>query len=305
MNLTKITHNPNVKKALIKLGEHAPTIMTAIGSGLIIGASVEACQRTLKAQEVLEQIHSDMDQVEEALALDDDELYSPADARTDRIAIYKKAAVEFTKLYGAPILVAGVGFGLIFSAKNILSSRNAALGIAYSNLLSAYNDYRQRVIDTVGEDKEFKIYSGYKKEDIEYVDPESGETVKKKNAKVLDSEISPYARIFDEYNNNWSTNPASNLIFLRSVQNWANDKLQAEGVLFWNEVLVALGFKRCSEGQFLGWVFDPNNPNVDSYVDFGLHSELFTSEGKRAFLNGYNPCVLLDFNLDGVVHEFL
>lgn len=52
---------------------------------------------------------------------------------------------------------------------------------------------------------------------------------------------------------NWSTDPAINEIFLRQVQNYANDLLRMRGYLFLNEVLYELGLPRTRDGQIVGW----------------------------------------------------
>ena len=111
-----------------------------------------------------------------------------------------------------------------------------------------------------------------------------------------DRSPSPYGRFFDPFNVNYSDTPEYNMMFLKTQQQWANDRLQAHGYLFLNEVLEALGFDRTQAGQIVGWKL---NGNGDGYVDFGIHN--IFDENSRAFVNGKDPVVLLDFNVDGVI----
>lgn len=293
------------KKAMLKAGKHGPTIMVAAGACLVVAASVDACRQTLKARDILDQANSDLDDIKNAEDLNS-AAYTAKDAKEDRAKVYAKTAAGMVKTYGRPVLVGATGLGLIVGAHKVMSGRNAALTVAYSNLLSAYNKYREKVVAAVGEDEEMRIRTGYSVQDIE-VEDEDGTKKTVKDAKVVDplEEHSLYARLFDDSCPNWSKNPSANLQFLRAQQNYANDQLRANGILFLNDVYKMLGLPLSQEGQIVGWVWDPGNPDIDSYVDFGIYDKLFESAAKRDFINGHEACVWLDFNVDGTVYHLL
>ena len=52
-------------------------------------------------------------------------------------------------------------------------------------------------------------------------------------------------------------------------------------------------------GAVVGWTYKANGENThgDNYVDFGIY-DLYDAQ-KRAFVNGYERCIWLDFNVDG------
>lgn len=112
-------------------------------------------------------------------------------------------------------------------------------------------------------------------------------------------QVSPYARWFDETSPAWTKDPERNKMFLLAQQNYMNEKLKRVGCLFLNDVYEAIGLPRTKAGQVVGWIFNPDDPNRDSYVDFGIFST--DSEGNHKFVNGYENSVLLDFNVDGVI----
>ena len=107
----------------------------------------------------------------------------------------------------------------------------------------------------------------------------------------------PYSVVFDETNPYYERGAGYNLIFVRNVQDAANRKLRKKGYLFLNDVYDMLGVPNTYIGQFAGWVWDPANPQIDSYVDFGLYDEM--NPQKVAFLQGDEYSVVLDFNVDG------
>ena len=136
------------------------------------------------------------------------------------------------------------------------------------------------------------------------IEEESSKEVKEViNVADNPNQYSDFARIFDEYCIGWSKDPESNLVFLKQQQNWANETLQSKGYLFLNEVYYALGIEETKEGHVVGWLYDPENPNYNNYVDFGIY-DLY-DERKRAFVNGYERSILLDFNVDGEIYTKL
>ena len=112
--------------------------------------------------------------------------------------------------------------------------------------------------------------------------------------KKSENGISQYARFFDEGCIGWTKNAEYNKMYLLQQQSYANDMQRARGHLFLNDVYDLLGMPRSKAGQVVGWIYDEANPMGDNFVDFGLQLERNAN-----FINGYERCVLLDFNVDG------
>lgn len=106
---------------------------------------------------------------------------------------------------------------------------------------------------------------------------------------------SMYGFKFDETCPAWTNNREYNLMFLRCQQNYANDRLKAKGKVYLNEVHEMLGAPCTPEGQLCGWIYDPNDPNRDSYIDLDIDNER-NSEGTT---------FILDPNVDGIVWGYL
>ena len=141
-----------------------------------------------------------------------------------------------------------------------------------------------------------------KNEKINTVD-ENGKT-KKETVDVVKNgleEYSDYARFYDDGCTGWEKDPDYNKMFLKAQQQYANDKLIAQGYLFLNDVYDMLGIPRSKAGQVVGWVYNPENPEGDNYVDFGIFD--VTKENARDFVNGYVSTILLDFNVDGNIWD--
>ena len=315
--LTNIVKNIKLPKSLsvakLKLEKHSPEIMVATGAVLVVGAAVYACKQTIKAKDILDEATDEIDAINLGQEIATEANIPESEARSQRMKVYSKTALEMVKLYGLPVLAGVTGLGLMLGAHKVLKDRNAALTLAYSNLLANYQSYRDRVKAAVGEDKERMINMDAEKKSIVVVDDE-GNKENVKGATVIKDPTngySAYARIFDESNDNWSKDPSSNIFFLRTQMSFLNDKLRARGYLFLNEAYEALGFKPTTPGQIVGWVYDPRNEirpegmDGDDMIDFGIYDIMYYDKPKRDFINAAEPCIWLDFNVDGVVYDLI
>ncbi len=330
--ISKIRIPVGLSKLGLKAKKNAPTLMVTGGIILVGVGTVLACKQTIKANDILKNINHQLDEIEDKLLDSEVTGYNEKDARKERAVVYRGFAWDMARTYGPAVLAITAGLGLIVGSHKILCGRNAVLTAGYSALLANYQNYRNQVRAEIGEEEETKIFSGAAREDVEVFD-ENGEVVEtKKDALVKHdngSGHSIYARLFSPDNvvgvlqNKCTKSPASNLAWLRQQQQWANDTLRARGYLFLNEVYEQLGFPRTSDGQIVGWLWDPkrekySNGNYsfgdgvdsqglygDNYVDFGIYDKMYLSKEKAEFLNGGEPYVWLDFNVDGVIYDLI
>ena len=88
------------------------------------------------------------------------------------------------------------------------------------------------------------------------------------------------------------------LLVLLRLQNYFNDRLQLYKKVHLHEVYKELGvsLEDKSHIESIGWRYEPENTNIDNYIDFGVY-EL----ANRDFINGCWDRVILDFNVDGVI----
>jgi hypothetical protein len=286
-------------RAALKLDKASPQILFAAGIVGFGATVVLASTATLRVEGVLDEFNEKQSDMEEALRLAPDR-YTQDEYNQDLIYIYLRAGYSLAKLYGPAILVGAASVACLTKSHSILNGRNAALTAAYAGLDKAFSNYRERVGDEVGVERERELYAGgsYQTELIRDPDGTGEDAVEVVRFVPDTNRYSPYARFFDETNPNWSRDRGYNLIFLRAQQSYANQMLQARGHIFLNEVYDNLGFDHSSAGAVVGWVL---NKNGDNFVDFGFLSGQ-TAEA-RAFVNNQENSVILDFNVDGVIYD--
>ena len=290
--------------------QHSPEILVIGGVTGVIVSAVMACRATTKMTAIVAKTKEQEEIVKKGV--EDGEVvtetgiqsYTEEDAKSD-IRIYRaKAGLEIAKVYAPAVVIGALSITSILASNNILRKRNVALAAAYAAVDKSFKEYQNRVIERFGENvnRELKYNIQTKKVEETVTDEETGKTKKVKTpVEVTDGNLlSPYARFFDAGNPNWEKDADYNFMFLRAEQNWANDKLRADGHLFWNDVLVRLGFDKCPEGQIVGWVYDGTG---DNYVDFGICD--MKRERTRAFIEGYEPTIILDFNVDGDIWSLM
>lgn len=293
------------KKVELKAIKHSPEILAGVGVVGVVGSLVLACKATTKLSDVLEESKEQLDKIKEVAADPAyEEKYSQDDAKKDTTITYVQTAMKVTKLYAPSVILCASSLGCLLASNNILKKRNAALSAAYMTVDKSFKEYRKRVADRFGEEVEKEIRYNIKAEEITKVDKDGNEvteTVKVMNGTDDPNSYSDYARFFDESCAAWQNDAEYNLTFLKAQQQYANDLLKARGRLFLNEVYRMLGIDETKAGQVVGWVYNPDNPTGDNFVDFGIYN--MQRERVRAFVNGYEPNILLDFNVDGVIWD--
>ena len=297
-----------LSKAGFQIKKHSPEILIVAGIAGVVTSAVMACKATTKINDILDQTKEEVGKVNDALDNEkiSEDVYSKEDAKKDLAIIYIQTGVKLAKLYGPSLILGALSITSILASNNILRKRNVALAAAYATIDNSFKEYRGRVIERFGKDLDRELKYNIKAKEISEttVDENGKETTVTKTVPVVESEEpSDYARFFCEGCAGWTKDPEMNLVFLKQQQNWANELLKTRGHLFLNEVYDMLGIERSKAGQVVGWVYDETNPDCDNYVDFGIYD--IYNERKRAFVNGWERSILLDFNVDGNIYSLL
>lgn len=280
-------------RAVLQAKKNSPTIFFVGGVVGVVGAAVMACKATLQLEHILGTHNSDVDEIKSRyLNADSETLLDPAtenEYRKELAKCYATTALRISRLYAPSVTVGSISIAALTGSHISLQRRNAALAAAYAVVAKAFDEYRGRVREEIGEDKELLLYRNFVQEEI------TGEDGKKQKVMVVpDGRSSPYSRLFDESNKYFQKDFGLNQLFLKSQQTFANQKLAARGHVFLNEIYDALGLERSPEGQQVGWVW--KDGAGDGYIDFGLDAD-----ENIDFMNGSERCVWLDFNVDGVI----
>lgn len=306
--MSKLEIMNNVTRTFGKIGfklkKHSPEILVVTGVIGTVASAVMACKATTQLDEILESHKKKSEEIHDAIEHPEtlEVPYTEEESKKVVTLLYAQTGLELVKLYAPSVILGTLSITAILTGHNITRKRNIALAAAYTTIDKAFKDYRGRVVERFGEalDKELR-YNIKSKEVEEIVQNEDGTTtVEKKIVQVVDNPLaSEYAVFFDACSPNWTKDPEWNKMFLLDQQRYANDLLKRKGHLFLNEVYDMIGVDRTRAGQVVGWIYDEKNPNGDNYVDFGIFNS--SRADNRRFVNGCEPVIIIDPNVDGEI----
>jgi hypothetical protein len=304
-------------KVGFKLKKHSPEILVAAGIVGTVASAVLACKATTKIHFILDEKDQKIDYLKKGVEAGEVEgynengevaviPYSEVDGKKDMAIVYAQTGLKLAKLYAPAVALGALSITGIVASHRILNKRNVALAAAYTAVDTGFKEYRNRVIERLGKEMDRELRYNLKAKEVEetVTDAKGKEKKVKKTIEVTGmQDHSIYARCFDETCAGWTRDAEYNLNFLKLQQNYANQKLQERGYLYLNEVYEMLGFQKTKAGHVVGWIYDEDNAIGDNYVDFFIYD--LHDEQKRAFVNGYEKSIWIDFNVDGNVWELM
>lgn len=288
-------------KAKFKLGKHSPEILMVVGAVGAVASTVMACKATLKVNDILAAHDATVatihDVQEGKVQIKAGEEYTEEDVKKDLTTTYVQTGLKIAKLYAPAVILGTLSIGCMFGSNHILQKRNAALTAAYVTLDKAFGDYKERVTERFGDRVQSELEHGIKAVEVEskVVNEDGTEETIKSYVDEVDGAHSPYDLIFDEMIDEWQPDAQYNKWHLAQVEDTANRRLRTQGYLFLNDVYRMIGRYNSGamivkpEGQIVGWLYDPNNENLQNCVKLGLDK----MHGDRN--------VVLHFNVDGPI----
>lgn len=296
-------------KTKIKLNNVKPELLVYGGIALVVGGGIYACVQTMKAPKILEEHNDRIEKIKTYKNhITEPALYPENDYRKDVAKTYLHTATKLVKVYSGPAVIGAVGIGFILRGHALIRSENAALLASYGALQAAYDEYRERVRKTLGEDFDDTIVNGGSVDTFEDKDGKMDEKTKK-TVEFVKPVMDPYSVIFEEVTSPalWTPVASTNRMNVVAIQAECNRMLEAEGYLFLNDVLRMLGMKETEISRKVGWVkHKPGTPYVvgdsEGFVDFGLFRRGQGYDAARyEFLNDPEPNFMLHFNVQGVI----
>lgn len=248
-------NKPNVTAVLnsikIAASKHSPEILTGLGIAGMITTTVLAVKATPKALVLIEDKKKEL------------ELY-PADKLTP------VETVKATWKCYIPATVTGIAsVTCLIGASSVNSRRNAALATAYNLSTTALTEYKEKVIETIGEKKEQTVR-----------DKVAEERIKKEpvNPSAIIVSGNGNTRCFDTITKRRFT---SDIEAIKKIVNELNRRMiNGEDYISLNDFYYELGLDGSSIGDELGW-------NVsDGLIELEFSAQLDT--------DGI-PCIVIDY----------
>ena len=238
--------------------KHSPEILLAIGIGSGITAAVLAVKATPKALQMIDETKKE-ESKEELTPLE-----------TVKVA---------WKPYVPAVATGAFSIACLISANSVHSKRNAALATAYQLSTTAFNEYREKVVETIGEKKEKVVHDNIAKERIEKNPPSESTVIITGKGKTLCYDAHS-CRYFE-----------SDMDRIRRAINELNYRMTAgmEMSISLNEFYDAIGLPMTPIGDELGWRVD------EGLIDIHFSSQI-TEDDRPAIVLEYLTPPVYGFN---------
>ena len=241
----------NVKSGLSR---HSPEILIGIGLAGMITTSVLAVRATPKAICLIE------------------------DAKKEKQEDLKP--IEIVKVAWKPYIPAMVtcvvSASCIIGASSVNARRNAAIATAYKLSETALTEYKEKVIETIGEKKEKTIREQIDKDHIEKNPASKNQIIMTGRGETL---------CYDTLSGRYFK---SDLEQIKRIRNDLNARLISEMYISLNEFYDELGLDHTILGDDLGWNMD------DGLLELDFSTQL-SDDGRPCIVINYTPAPKYDY----------
>lgn len=230
--------------------KHSPEILTGIGVAGMVATTIMAVKATPKA----------------ILLINEKEV----ELRTEKLT--KKEVVQTVWKCYIPAAVTGVAsVACIIGASSINAKRNAALATAYTLTETALKEYKDKVVETIGEKKESEIRGAIAQDKL-------------RNDPVIQADVIETAKgktlCYDALSGRYFR---SDVDKIKRAEYELNKQLLNEGYISLNDFYYEIELEPIKVGDKLGW-----SARQERYIEVKFGSALTTEQ---------EPCLVLDFSV--------
>lgn len=245
INMTQI-----IKSVKLFTSKHSPEILTGIGTAGLITTTVLAVKATPKALKL----------IEEAKQENRKDKLTPVETVKATWKCYIPAAT--TCVASVACIVGGTRVGL---------RRNAALATAYKLSETALTEYKQKVVETIGEKKEEAVREALDKEHIEKNPVSKNEVIVTGKGNTL---------CYDHHSGRYFE---SDIDRIKRAENSLNKEMLHDigGYISLNDFYDEIGLERVPVGDDLGW------NTTKGLIDIHFGSQI-ADDGR--------PCIVIEHN---------
>ena len=296
------------RKLSYKFGKKAPTILLVGGMGGMFASGVLIVVKSRKAAKALDDftdargsIEDLVDSKAQVAVMDEmdpgkysaEQLEVMLDEQRKAIRkeykgeirhLYFDTGIKLVKIYIVPVGLGVVSGGLILGSHRILTKRLAGAVALYKASDEAFKEYRQRVIEDQGEDKDFEYRYGVKEREFEGVETDSKGKEKKvtEKRKIAGSGNGFEIKYCRETSPGYTGNEEYDMSILEISQNCRTNDLSEGKRVFVNDVLSDLGMAKLYPfGQTAELVY-PANYHVRRAYEPVVKDGVHLAEGGKA-----------------------
>lgn len=225
MDISKLTKN-----GLRILSENSPAILTGMAVAGTITTAVFAGRGSIQADRHMTKVYDEMEKAED---------HSP---------VTKKDVLKETWKFYIPAAIMGAStIACIIAAHSVHTRRNAAVMAAYSLTETAFSEYKDKILEEIGEEKEQKIREAVGVDHIKKNQPPANDS----SLMIVDGEAKTLFR--DAMSGRYFK---SDMETVRRAVNDINERCIGHNYASLNEFYSLLDLEHTILGDELGWMAD-------------------------------------------------
>lgn len=240
-----------VKGVRVWTSKHSPEILTGLGIAGMATTTVLAVKATPKAMKLIEKKKKDMNLTSE-----------------DKLTVGETIKIAW-KPYIPAAVTGTMSIACLVGASSVHLRRNTALAAAYHLSETALTEYKEKVVETIGKNKEKNIRDKVDKDRVEKNPPTDKEIILTGDGDTL---------CYDYHSGRYFKTTIDKL---KKIENELNARLLREDYISLNDFYDELGLSFTKMGDDLGW-----------HVEKGLIEFSFSSQ-----LVNDTPCLVLNYNI--------
>ena len=249
--MSKPNFSTFMKSAQLWMSKRSPEILTGLGIAGMVTTTVLAVKATPKALKLIEKKKEYLELKEE-----------------DKLTVKETVQVAW-KPYIPAAVTGTVSVACLIGASSVNLRRNTALAAAYHLSETALTEYKEKVVETIGKNKEKTIRNKIDKDRVDNNPPNDKEVIITGDGDTL---------CYDYHSGRYFK---TSIDKLKKVENGLNARLLREDYVSLNDFYDELGLSFTQMGDDLGW-----------HVEKGLIEFAFSSQ-----LVNDTPCLVLNYNV--------
>lgn len=238
------------KDAQSIISKHSPEILTGVGIAGMITTTVLAVKATPKALKLIDAKKEELDI-----------------SSTDKLTPVETIQATW-KCYIPAVVTGMASVACLIGASSVNARRNAALATAYNLSTTALAEYKEKVVETIGEKKEQVIRDKVAEERLKKEPVKQSTIIMTGNGNT---------RCFDTLTKRRFT---SDIEKINKIVNELNRRMLRDDYVSLNDFYYELGLDGCDIGEDLGW--NINDGLIE--LDFSPHLD---EDG--------TPCIVIDY----------
>lgn len=260
-----------MNKMANKAGKNSPAILIGLGITSAAGAVIFAIKGTIAANKKVKEVKEA--KINELMEEEVEDI--PVE-----VELTKKEIVQATWKYYIPTAISfTTSVVCIICANNVNAKRNAAIATAYSMSEAALHEYKNKVIETIGEEKEKEIAKAVVKDKIEKAPAPNTQVIVAGDGEQL---------CLDYISQRYFKSDRETL---RAAVNDLNEILNSCDYVSLNDFYDKIGLERTSIGDEIGW-----NVSRDGLIQLDITGDI-AKDGRPCLGIGYRVAPRYEYSM--------